>query len=305
MKHIKPIIFLIFIIPFLTELLTYNIPAQNFFHPITFLSLLIFYGLAVLVLRELAIRWNIGWVGILIFGLAYGFFNEGIVAKTLVNQTTSAYGSYPLINGFNISTSLVLISWHALFSFCFPILIVYQLFSKYKNKKWLSNFWLTIISIFVILFGLFSETQHTADHIQILFFCFLILVLILSAKFFKTKLEVKKEETKILPIIFGFVYFLIYWIGIDTITSRHLSLIILFAYFLIMAIVGFQILKRKNWLTEKSFLHFGLGGYMMHAFLLLLMVGLLQNKFDAVLSGAGLIIGLTILLIIINKNNIL
>ncbi len=75
-----PILTLILITPFLTELLCSNIPASVFFHPYVFFMTVLVYGLPVLAIRELSIRWNLGILGILIFGVAYGIYNEGICA---------------------------------------------------------------------------------------------------------------------------------------------------------------------------------------------------------------------------------
>ena len=115
MKHWKALLTLILIIPFLTELMTYNMPVHIFFNPVTFLLLLVFYGLAVLIIRELSVRWKVGLIGIFIMGLGYGIYNEGIVAKTLFKTTTvpltGAYGHYPLVLGLNWAFAIAILAW--------------------------------------------------------------------------------------------------------------------------------------------------------------------------------------------------
>ena len=58
------------------------------------------YGFAVLLLREQAVRMRAGGISILLLGLIYGIYNEGIIAKTFLRvhgvpiKTFDSYGLY-------------------------------------------------------------------------------------------------------------------------------------------------------------------------------------------------------------------
>src|SRR5689334_20634057 len=98
MKRVsKPALTLMAIAPVLTELLSGNIPPQQFFFPPLYLAFVLLYGLPTLVAREIAVRRTLGWGGIFILGLAYGILNEGIASKTLLmaqNVPMPSFDSY-------------------------------------------------------------------------------------------------------------------------------------------------------------------------------------------------------------------
>ena len=73
--YLKPILTLVVIVPFLTELLSGNFTLSRFFIPPVFIAFIIAYGLAALLIRELAVKWKLGIEGIFILGLAYGIYN--------------------------------------------------------------------------------------------------------------------------------------------------------------------------------------------------------------------------------------
>ncbi len=74
-KHWKPIITVLTVTPFLTELLSNNLPPSHFFLPHVYFSLAtIAYGFPVLLLREFAVRRQCGIPALLCLGLAYGIY---------------------------------------------------------------------------------------------------------------------------------------------------------------------------------------------------------------------------------------
>ena len=62
-----------------------------FFNPGTFLFLFLGYGVPVLLIREFVVRYNFGLAGTFALGMAYGVFNEGFLAKTMILGTTSPF----------------------------------------------------------------------------------------------------------------------------------------------------------------------------------------------------------------------
>jgi len=290
MKYLKQILTLILIIPFLTELLTYNIPITTFFNPIVFLILIVIYGLAVLILREISVRWNLGIIGIFILGLAYGIYNEGIIAKTLLMTTTvplaEAYGHYPLFLGINFAFALSIITWHAFHAVLFPILIINYLSPKSRNEKWLNGFWLSIISIIVVGLGILSFFTHSlmVPWFYLIIFYLMIISLILLSKFTKSKIELKYEEVSFKPVIFGVLFMAVCFIGLSILGSMSSPIYILYIYFIIAIFSFYKILKSKNWLSLKPLLLFGFGSYLLHT-VLLAFKGLTTGAFGILITG--------------------
>lgn len=68
--HWKPVLALLLLPPFVTELLTGSLPASKFFQPPVFLFLAtVGYGFPVLLLREFAVRRQPGVAGLFLLGI--------------------------------------------------------------------------------------------------------------------------------------------------------------------------------------------------------------------------------------------
>ncbi|MES2776031.1 MAG: hypothetical protein V4722_17775 [Bacteroidota bacterium] len=120
----KPALLLLFITPVLTELLANNIPAKELFRPKLFLMLAtLVYG-PVLLLRELALRWNLRLAGYIVLGLVYGIYNEGLLGKTFFQQqiANTTFVDYGFVGGTNLPWAAVISVFHAFYAFLFPIL---------------------------------------------------------------------------------------------------------------------------------------------------------------------------------------
>ena len=74
--HWKPTVALLLAAPFLTELLSGNLPASVFFRPQVYPFLAtVGYGFPILLLREFAVRRQLGLASLFLLGLVYGIFN--------------------------------------------------------------------------------------------------------------------------------------------------------------------------------------------------------------------------------------
>src|SRR5260370_10351554 len=169
MKHLKPVITLMLITPFLTEVLTTNVSITAMLHPKVLLAMMtIGYGFAVLLLRELAIRMKAGVASMVLLGLIYGMYNEGLIAKTFlrvhgVRITTS--DSYGLYGGVGTAWALSISTWHAFFAFLFPIVIVYSLYPREREERWLNGAVLAVLAAITLLISglvFFGKGDHGA-----------------------------------------------------------------------------------------------------------------------------------------------
>src|SRR5262245_17680889 len=132
MPNAKPALLLIILSPILAELLTASTPVTVFVAPAT-LALFLFlgYGIPVLLIREFAVRIH-AWVGgLLTLGFAYGIYNEGLLAKTIIQKTQlplNGFDNYGYVLGLSVPWMVVIGLWHATAAVLYPILICQMLF---------------------------------------------------------------------------------------------------------------------------------------------------------------------------------
>jgi hypothetical protein len=137
----KAIFLFVFMIPILTELLSGNQSLGRLFSPGNYLGLMIFYSIPALLIREAMIRWRLGVIGLFVLGIAYGFFNEGVIARTLLltdeAMFMSLFRGYETF-GINLAWAAAILPWHALHSIMYPIVIIHTLYPAEMEISWLS-----------------------------------------------------------------------------------------------------------------------------------------------------------------------
>lgn len=120
-------------------------------HPIQLaLGLMIFvplYGCAALLIREVARRFELGWVGIVFLGVAFGLLQAGVVDQSLFSQDyrgiegwESGYAA-TLIAPFGISAfnALNFVGGHAVFSIAAPIGLIEAVRPATARQPWLTR----------------------------------------------------------------------------------------------------------------------------------------------------------------------
>jgi len=304
------IITLALITPFLTELLSSNIPASLFFRPQVFLILIVIYGLPALAIRELSIKWNLGIWGLFCLGMAYGIFNEGICAKTILmskNVPISAFDGYNFLT-INFAWSILIIPWHAFHSILYPIFIVSFFYQQYPKKTWLTKRILIIICLLFTLFGIwmfFTTPRFTALPIYLPIFAGLIIGITLVSKFFpeKPKPQLLSHKVNIYPAITGFVFYLTYTLGLIMLAQKKYSVVVLLSYAVLIIAAFYWFIKIKKWLTIPYLTIFAIGDYCAVSFTAVL-TGLKKGSNETVTTGILFIILFVITILYVNlKNN--
>jgi lipopolysaccharide/colanic/teichoic acid biosynthesis glycosyltransferase len=151
--------------PAIAELLSSSAPPLEFFIPWIFALFVLFYGGSVILIREVTLRWNSGWPGILLLGAAFGILEEGISTRAFFDPAWSALG--PMTGtgywlGVNWTWMFDAIFYHAVFSTALPILLVYQIFPQYRRITWLGTRGLTAVSIlFAFAAAVFVQSGTT------------------------------------------------------------------------------------------------------------------------------------------------
>src|ERR1039457_6572743 len=156
-SHWKPIVALLLLTPFLTELLSGSLPAPKFFQPQVFLFLAtVGYGFPILLLREFPVRHRLGILGLLALGLVYGIFNEGIIAKTFylaANVPVRNFDGYGYAGGIAIPWAITISTWHALHSFLYPVVAIYYVFPAHRESPWLNWKGISLLAIPTVVLG--------------------------------------------------------------------------------------------------------------------------------------------------------
>ena len=147
-----PVITLLILAPLLGEMISGSSPPSEYFQPITFFLLTMLYGTGAVVIREIVRRWKKGWVSILLMGMAYGIFEEGIMVRSFFDpgwQDLGQLAFYGRWIGVNWIWSIALTIFHAVVSISISIAITELIFSEKKDTLWLSN---KELVLFIIIF---------------------------------------------------------------------------------------------------------------------------------------------------------
>ena len=172
MKRQSPAVLLFFLAPVLGELLSGSAPPAEFFNPFGFVILTILYGGGAILARELIIRWQKGWISLLVLGAAYGIIEEGLMVKSFFDPNWAdigILGSYGRWIGVNWVWSLELTLYHAVISITIPILLTELIFINRRGNSWVGRKgFVTLLVLFTadVVFGYFALTTYRPGIIQ-------------------------------------------------------------------------------------------------------------------------------------------
>ena len=205
-----PIILLVLLSPLIAELLSGSAPPLEFLNPIGFFVLLGLYGCGVLLIREYSIKFDIGFFGIIILGIAYGIIEEGLAVKSFFDpgwMDLGILGVYGRWIGVNWVWSFFLTIYHAIYSIVIPIILFNLIFPHLKDNRLISDkglkitFGLFIADIIFIYFLLTPYKPNTVSYL--ITFIITILIIILALKWKTSLFSIKDQEPIIKPIYFG------------------------------------------------------------------------------------------------------
>ncbi len=134
----RALIALVLLSPLTAELLSGSSPPLEFFFPPGFLLLVGLYGSGVLLVRELALRWDKGWPSVLLLGAAYGILEEGLIVRSFFDpgwMDLGILGEYGRWAGVNWVWSVWLTIFHGLVSIAVPIILVNLMYPSQKGAR--------------------------------------------------------------------------------------------------------------------------------------------------------------------------
>jgi hypothetical protein len=145
-RRIPPALVLVFLAPFVGEMLLGNTPLRLI---LGYFLVLPMYGFGALFIRELSRRTGRGWPTILILGVAYGVVEEGLADMSLFNpnflgQQLLSYG-----NLFNIGWPwwCFVLTLHAVWSIGVSIALAEALFARRGPYPWLGRTGLVVSGV--------------------------------------------------------------------------------------------------------------------------------------------------------------
>ena len=155
-RRIAPALVLVFLAPFVGEVLLGNTPLRLIG---VYLLVLPMYGFGALFIRELSRRTGRGWPTILILGVAYGVVEEGLADMSLFNpnflgQHLLSYGN---LFGIGWPWWFFVLTLHAVWSIGVSIALAEALFARHGPYPWLGRTGLVVSGV---VFGLGVVLVH-------------------------------------------------------------------------------------------------------------------------------------------------
>jgi hypothetical protein len=87
--------------------------------------IMLFYGLADLLVREALVRRRLGWVSLIVLGIAFGFMNEGVIAGTWYTVRNNGYA---FVGQIDYTWAVALTVFHVFVSVIAPIAFIETIF---------------------------------------------------------------------------------------------------------------------------------------------------------------------------------
>jgi len=138
----RPLWALVLLSPIIAEMLSGSSAPLEWLNPFVPLLLVWLYGAGVLVVRETAVRWRIGWAGILVLGVAYGIIEEGLAVKSFFDPGWMDLGSLSWYGRW-FDTNWVWAVWlsiyHAVVSIAVPIFLVDWIWPETRGRAFTSK----------------------------------------------------------------------------------------------------------------------------------------------------------------------
>lgn len=256
------------------ELVTGSTTPIAFLDPARIVIFLLGYGLPVLLIRELAIRHKVGLRGLILFGVAYGMLNEGLLAKTLVSHGTlpvEQYSHYGFYFGLAIPWLACICFWHAMASVVFPIYITHYLYREDRARPWLEGkvtIALAIVDVALCSFAFlrFPVPNSPGEPTQLAILLVLVLGFLGLGLWQKGRILTEEDGQSRAPVVLGFSI-LVPFILLSVLAASHFAPALYFAAFGAVIYGYYRIMRRPGYLTLPGFLWFGFGWYLQNAVL--------------------------------------
>jgi hypothetical protein len=146
MKRLSPGVTLLLVAPIFGELVSGHQSLFEFLNPLSFVLTALPYGFGAIICRELTVRWGKGWFSLVLLGIAYGMYEEAIVARSMWDPEWAELGAlrdYSFWQGVTWTFAEVLIHFHLTISILCSVVVAHLLFPERRSESWTTNRGLT------------------------------------------------------------------------------------------------------------------------------------------------------------------
>lgn len=174
-RRVAPAIGLIFLAPLIGEFLLGNVSITGIWGLFLLAPL---YGCGALLIREVARRAGRGWPTMIVLGIAYALFEEGLVTQFLFNPSYHGLDlqsdAYVPALGIGARLTVTVVAMHAIWSTSVAIALIEALVQEQRTKPWLGKLGLTITGVVFLLgtaflsYGEYTETRFLASAPQLI-----------------------------------------------------------------------------------------------------------------------------------------
>lgn len=299
----RPALLLVVLATVLPELFSGSTPVAGFLQPGLLLFLTLGYGVAILLIRELAVRSGTSLAGLGCLGLAYSIFNEGLLAKTLIRADhlpVALYDDYGRCLGIMFPWAAGIGVWHACASVVFPILLVHYGFPGVQAQPWLRVRVAVGIGIVLVLLGCAVFLGRSAQAppgapAQLAVLLALIAGLLVVGARLTGGLPNESGPETTAPFLLGFSVLFPFW-GLGFLAQAHPPVAVYFLALALVVALYRWCLRQRQWLGPPAILFFGLGWYLHNVVQALVFIGLAAHEpRRALLTGlvdAAILLGL-------------
>jgi hypothetical protein len=141
-KKVPPGVALLLIGPLLGELVSGHQTLLEFINPLNFIVSALPYGFGAIICRELKTRWGKGWCSLALLGIAFGLYEEAIVARSFWDPHWSelgALGDYSYWQGVCWVYAEVLIHFHLTISIISSVVLTEILCFDQRLERWVND----------------------------------------------------------------------------------------------------------------------------------------------------------------------
>ncbi|HSK86790.1 MAG TPA: hypothetical protein VK880_00430 [Anaerolineales bacterium] len=186
-RRIAPALALWLIAPIFGEMVSGSTPLNEYISPFSILILGMLYGSGALLIRELLIRWGKNWRSLLLLGMAYGIYEEGLMVRSFSDpgwMDLGALAVYGRAAGVNWVWTEHLTVFHAVISIAASIVFVEILYSDKRTESWIGSrglTWNTIAFAAALPIGALLNAKHDAPDAWLGMWWLAIALLVLAA----------------------------------------------------------------------------------------------------------------------------
>ena len=289
--RVKALLTLVCCAPILTEIVSGNTPAHALLDPRIAFFLFLAYSWPLLVIRELALRWRLSTAGIFALGIAYGVWNEGLLAQTLMRYEhlpINQFDHYIYAGGFNLSWAAVIVPWHALLAVVFPLALIAGLFPSCAEERWLGKRAFAALAGMLVAALVFVSLARK-PHGQMLACLFVISACVVVSYVLPRGHGVRltKDSRRTFPFVFGAVAYPVFIAGSIVLAANRVAPL---AYFAVVSTVFAALAALSahyRLLLIPAAARLALGAYFA-ASIFNMAVGIAHHSLEHILTGAVL-----------------